>query len=119
MNRVRAALYNAWDVVHSHIGGFGIFATIVMVIPLTTMCIAYGRWPYAFVVVAVSYVMVRGYRAEDRKREDARNRRMQAQFLVDVALVSLEEAEKKAEPSSLVHAKFSRAHLEIIREALR
>ena len=119
MNRVRAALYNAWDVVHGHIGSFGIFLTVVGVIPMTVVCICNRFWWAAIVQAAMAYLIVRRFHEEDRKREAARNLKLQAQFLVDVALVSLEEAEKKAEPSSLVHAKFSRAHLEIIREALR
>jgi len=76
-------IVSAWRWFYDQAGSFGILTLGVLIIPATALCLANRRWSMALVPPIFGWMMIRVYRGEDRKKEQAAARRAQVRAMLD------------------------------------
>jgi hypothetical protein len=74
--------------VYAHLGGYGIVMLVMVLIPMTVMCLIHARWGLAWVPTLVGWMVIRQYRSEDKKRDEEQARRAEVRAMVDDVLSS-------------------------------
>src|SRR5271169_253466 len=81
---LRVFLSAAYD----HVGLSGILSLVLIVIPVTVVCLVYGAGMSAIVLPAVGWTAVRVLRVESKKRDEEQARRATVRSMVDDVLAS-------------------------------